>query len=121
LDTVPEPMTVPALTRWVDLNVLDPLTNGFRFSEGLAMFKDRTRCLPEAAPGLKARAQDKLKFLDGQLASRAYVAGDSFTFADIMLFCFLAFGNQVGQPLNPAFQHLTAWYEKVGARPSASV
>ena len=43
------------------------------------------------------------------------------TFADIMLFCFLAFGNQVGQPLNPAFQHLTAWYEKVGARPSASV
>ncbi|KCZ60584.1 glutathione S-transferase family protein [Hyphomonas chukchiensis] len=108
-------------TRWVDLNVLDPMTNGFRFSEGLAMFKDRTRCLPDAAPGLKARAQDKLKFLDGQLASRAYIAGDNFTFADIMLFCFQAFGNQVGQPLNPAFQNVTAWFEKVGARPSASV
>jgi glutathione S-transferase len=107
-------------TRWVDLNVVEPLANGFRFSEGLPMFKDRMRCLPEAAPGLKACAQDKLAFLDSQMASRDYVAGDTFTFADIMLYCFLVFGNEVGQPLNPAFRNLTAWFERVGARPSAS-
>ncbi|MFT5931964.1 MAG: glutathione S-transferase, partial [Hyphomonas sp.] len=75
---------------------------------------------PEASAGLKACAQDKLAFLDGQLAGRAYVAGDTFTFADVMLYCFLTFGIAVGQPLNPAFQRVTAWYEKVGARPSAS-
>jgi glutathione S-transferase len=51
-------------TRWVDLNIVEPLTNGFRYSEGLPMFKDRMRCLPEAADGLKACAQDKIKFLD---------------------------------------------------------
>mgnify|MGYP003668646903 CR=1 FL=1 len=84
-------------TRWVDLNIIEPLANGFRYSEGLPMFKDRMRCLPEA-----------------------YVAGDTFTFADVMLYCFLTFGTAVGQPLNPALQHVTAWYAKVGARPSAS-
>ena len=108
-------------TRWTDLNVLEPMTNGFRFAEGLAMFKDRTRCLPDAAPGLKARAQDKLAFLDGQLATRDHIAGDVFSFADIMLFCFQAFGNQIGQPLNPELKNLAAWFERVGARPSASV
>jgi glutathione S-transferase len=107
-------------TRWADLNIIEPLANGFRYSEGLPMFKDRMRCLPEAAAGLKACAQDKLAFLDGQLAGRAYVAGDTFTFADVMLYCFLTFGIAVGQPLNPALQRVTAWYEKVGARPSAS-
>lgn len=108
-------------TRWVDLNVLEPMANGFRFSEGLPMFQDRMRCLPDAAPGLKACAQDKLAFLDGQLASRDHIAGDQFTFADILLFCFQTFGNQIGQPLNPEFKNLTAWFERVSARPSASV
>jgi len=37
------------------------------------------------------------------------------------LFCFQAFGNQIGQPLNPEFKNLTVWFERVGARPSASV
>ena len=105
--------------RWVDLNVLEPLANGFRYSEGLAMFKDRMRCLPDAAPGLKACAQDKLKFLDGQLADRPYVAGDAFGLADILLFCFQAFGNAVGQPVDPELKNYAAWYAKVGERPSA--
>tara|TARA_R110001606_G_scaffold188506_2_gene336282 strand:- start:155 stop:766 length:612 start_codon:yes stop_codon:yes gene_type:complete len=120
-DTPEERAQTRRWTRWVDLNVLEPMTNGFRFAEGLAMFKDRTRCLPDAAAGLKARAQDKLAFLDSQLASRDYIAGDAFSFADIMLYCFQAFGNQIGQPLNPEFRNLTAWYERVGARPSATV
>ena len=105
-------------TRWVDLNIVEPLTNGFRYSEGLPLFKDRFRCLPEAAPGLKAKAQDGLAFLDGQLATRAFVAGDKFTLADILLFCFLAFGGAVGQPLNPDLKNIGSWYAKVAERAS---
>ena len=107
--------------RWVDLNINEPLINGFRFSEGLPMFKDRMRCLPDAAPGLKACAQDKLEWLDGQLATRPYVAGDSFTLADILLFCFLSFGVAVGQPINQDLKNIVAWHTKVGQRPSATV
>jgi glutathione S-transferase len=106
-------------TRWVDLNVAEPMGNGFRYAEGLAMFKDRMRCLPDAAPGLKACAQDKLKFLDAQLADRPYVAGDTFGLADILLFCFQAFGNVIGQPVDPTLTNYAAWFAKVGERPSA--
>lgn len=107
-------------TRWVDLNVCEPMANGFRFSEGLPMFESRMRCLPEAAPGLKACVQDKLGWLDDRLATQDYVGGDSFGLADIMLYCFQAFGNVVGQPLDPKLANVGAWFERVAARPSAS-
>jgi len=106
-------------TRWVDLNIVEPIGNGFRYSEGLPMFKDRMRCIPEAADGLKACAQDKIKFLDARLADQPYVAGDEFSLADILLFCFQAFGNVIGQPVNPEFKNYAAWFAKVGERPSA--
>ena len=106
-------------TRWVDLNIVEPLGNGFLFSEGLPMFKDRMRCIPEAADGLKACAQDKIEFLDARLADQPYVAGNEFSLADILLYCFQAFGNVIGQPLNPEFKNYAAWFAKVGERPSA--
>lgn len=105
-------------TRWVDLKIVEPLTTGFRGAEGLPMFKDRMRCLPEAADGLKAFAQDNIAFLDKQMENRDYVAGDSFTLADILLFCFLAFGEQVGQPLNRDFKNVAAWFDRVSKRES---
>lgn len=107
-------------TRWVDLNVCEPMGNGFRFAEGLPMFKDRVHCVPEAAPGLKAMAQNRLAWLDARMADQEYIGGDTFGMADILLFCFQAFGNAVGQPLNPEFKNLTAWFARVGARPSAA-
>ncbi len=105
--------------RWVDLNIAEAMGRGFRYSEGLQLFKDRMRVIPEAAEGLKADAQDKLEWLDKRLAGEAYVAGEKFSLADILLFCFLAFGAAVGQPLNPEFKNLAAWFERVGSRASA--
>ncbi|HAC57700.1 MAG: glutathione S-transferase [Parvibaculum sp.] len=107
-------------TRRVDLNVCEPLANGFRFSEGLPLFKDRMRCLPEAADGLKAIAQDKLAWLDKMLSGKDYLAGKRMTLADILLFGFLDFGAQVGQPLNPELKNIGAWFERMKARPSAA-
>jgi glutathione S-transferase len=106
-------------TRRIDLNICEPLANGFRFSAGLPLFKDRIVTRPEAADGLKAIAQDRLKWLDGQMAGKKFICGDRFTLADILLYCFTAFGNQVGQPLNPEFKNLTGWFARVGERPSA--
>jgi glutathione S-transferase len=107
-------------TRRADLKVCEPLANGFRFSQGLGLFKDRMRCLPEAADGLKAVAQDGLAWFDQQLAGREFLAGKRMTLADILLFCFLDFGAAVGQPLNPELKNLGAWYERMKARPSAA-
>jgi glutathione S-transferase len=105
-------------TRRVDLKVCEPMANGFRYAEGLQLFQNRLRCLPEAAAGLKAVARDGEAWLDAQFKG-PWIAGDRFTLADILLFAFLDFGAQVGQPLDPAFGKLTDWFGRVKARPSA--
>ena len=107
-------------TRRVDLKICEPLTNGFRFAEGLPLFESRLRCLPEAADGLKATAQDGIKWLDAQIAGREFIAGDAFTLADIMLFTFLDFGASVGQPLDPANRNILGWFERTKSRPSTA-
>jgi glutathione S-transferase len=105
--------------RWADLNVCEPLANGFRFAEGLPLFENRMRCIPQASDGLKACAQDKLTWLDGQLGDRPFLAGSDFSLADILLSAFLSFGEQVGQPLNRELKAVAAWYDRCMARESA--
>lgn len=107
-------------TRRVDLNICEPMANGFRFSEGLALFKDRIVTVPEAAEGLKRIAQDRLTWLDKQLDGKTYLCGDRLTLADVLLYCFLAFGAGVGQPLNPDNANVKAWFDRMAERPSAS-
>jgi glutathione S-transferase len=107
-------------TRRIDLNIVEPMTNGFRYTEGLGMFKDRVHCIPQAGADLKAIAQEKLTWLNGLIEGREWIVGDRFTLADILLYAFLDFGMQVGQALNPANTNISAWFERVKARPSAA-
>lgn len=107
-------------TRRVDLKICEPLTNGFRYAEGLPLFASRMRCLPDAAPGLKAIAQDGIGWLDPLIVDRDFIAGDTLSLADIMLFAFLDFGVSVGQPIDPAFTNVGRWYERMKSRPSAN-
>jgi glutathione S-transferase len=106
--------------RRIDLNILEPLANGFRFAEGLKLFESRIRVIPQAAPDLKLLAQEKLRWLDGLIAGREFVCGSRMTLADILLFVFLDFGKTVGQPLDPVNANIAALYERMKARPSAS-
>lgn len=106
--------------RRIDLSICEPMGNGFRASEGLDMFKDRFRVLPEAADGMKAIAQDNLAWLNNDLGSRQFICGSRFTLADILLYAFLSFGANVGQPLNTEHTNLAAWFERVSRRESAT-
>lgn len=106
--------------RRIDLGFVQPAVFGFRGAEGNGLFKDRMRCLPEAAPGMKAVAQDGLAMIDAQLAGKQYVCGDRFTLADIMLLCFVNFGAQVGQPADPTLANLAAWTDRMAARAGAA-
>ena len=107
-------------TRRIDLNIAEPAANGFRFSEGLKLFQNRVRCIPEAAEGLKATAREKLAWLDGLMGAKPFVTGNKISLADILLFAVLDFMKDVGQPLDPANRNLTAWFERMKARPSAA-
>jgi glutathione S-transferase len=105
--------------RRVELNATEFMYNGFRYSEGLGLFKDRMRCLPDAAAGLKQKGQDGLKWIDGLLGAGPYLCGNRLTVADIVLYCCVDFCASVGQPLDPALKNLNAWYQRMDARPSA--
>jgi glutathione S-transferase len=89
-------------TRRIDLGIIEPMTAGFRYSQGLKMFQTRIRCIPHAADDLKAIAQEKLAWLETQLGGRQFICGERLSLADLLLFAFLQFGAQVKQPLDPA-------------------
>lgn len=105
--------------RRIEQRITENLYNGFRFAEGLEIFKNRMRCLPEAAPGLKAVARDNLAWLDGLLGGRSFVVDGRFTIADIILYCALDFGAGVGQPIPAELSKVSGWYKRIGERPSA--
>jgi len=106
--------------RRIDLQIIEPLTNGFRYSEGYELFKERLHLIPQAADDLKAIAQERLKWLDGQLEGKQYICGDRLTLADIMLYCFLNFGATVGQAINEENKNIAALYSKLDGLDSAS-
>ena len=105
--------------RRIELQITEHLYNGFRYSEGIELFRSRMRVLPEAADGLKAIVRDKLEWLDKLLAGKQFIAGDRFTIADVILYCALDFGGSVGQPTDPKLPNLNAWLARVASRPSA--
>ena len=105
--------------RRVELKITEFLYNGFRFAEGQQLFNGRMRLIPEGAAGMKATVQDNLKWLDGLLEGKDYIAGKRFTVADIILYCALDFGGSVKQPLDPSLKNVNAWFKRVESRPSA--
>lgn len=107
-------------TRRVDLMVAQPLTSGFRAAEGLPLFKDRVRCLPQAADDLKLAAREGLAWLDQELGERKYLTGDAVTLADLLLYSFVEFGGMVGQRLDPDLRRLATWHDRMASRPSAA-
>jgi glutathione S-transferase len=107
-------------TRRIDLNIIEPMTTGFRSAEGQRLFQSRMRLLPQAAADLKTLAQEKLTWLDGLIAGKDFIANDKLSLADIMLFCFLDFGAGVGQPVNRDNKNIAAHYDRMKARPSAA-
>lgn len=75
---------------------------------------------PHAAPEWKTGVLDNLKnragWLDGQVAGRHYLLGESFTAADAYLFTVLNWSGLVGLDLAP-WPALTAYLERVRNRP----
>ena len=119
--TAEERAVTRAAIRAIDQSVVVPMTNGFRSAEGLAMFESRLLCVPEASEGNKAYAREGLATCDAALAGKNWLCGSRFTLADILLYAFVDFGEQVGQPISDGLDNLKAWFARVGARPSAAI
>ena len=106
--------------RRVELNICQPMILGFYYGEGLETYRTRMRCIPEAATGMKEKARDGLRWLDG-LLSGEWVAGSAFTVADIHLYSFVQEMSEKGQSIPEECQAVKAWMERVGSRPAAEM
>lgn len=125
----PEPVLIGANARerantrmWcrrVELNITEHMYNGFRFAEGIEIFRDRMVCIPEASDGLKKKARAGREWLDGLIAGRDWIAGERFSLPDIVLYCCMDFCQGVGQPVDTDLKNLAAWFARVDARDSA--
>lgn len=65
----------------------------------------------------KAKIVDRLKWVDGELAGKAYLMGDDFTVADGYLFVVTNWTKPMQIDLSP-FPNLLAFRERVAARPA---
>ncbi|NMM25833.1 MAG: glutathione S-transferase family protein [Glaciimonas sp.] len=100
-----------------------------------ALFASIAHCVRHTHPGLAVLEQpqfpaygasqgqkmrEKARWLDGQLGSRPYVAGERFTIADITAFCAIEFARLIKfKPGAEGMIHLQAWRDRIAQRPSA--
>jgi glutathione S-transferase len=74
--------------------------------------------MPEEAKAIaKTRLASRLQWLDGELASKTYLMGDTFTVADGYLFTVLSWSKHVGIDLS-GLPNLGAFMGSVGTRPA---
>lgn len=119
IGTSPEERAVTRMCwRRAELNICLPMVQGFYYSDALELFQSRFRCLPEAAEGLKAKAQDAMQWMD-DLIEHEWLAGDRFTVADICLYCYIDQLCDMGQAIPEECTTLSAWFDRVGRRPAA--
>ena len=77
--------------------------------------------IPEVAEQNRRVVESYFGFLDQQLASREFIAGDRYSIADITALCTLDFAANLNALAHaPELAHLSRWHAAVSARPSAS-
>ena len=105
--------------RRIEQKITENMYAGFRYAEGLQLFENRMRCLPEAADGLKAAGQDGLAWLDTQMAGKEFICGNRITISDLVLYCCTDFASGVGQAIDAKLEIITAWFSRIEGRTSA--
>lgn len=81
---------------------------------------DRITQIPEAKKQSDAAVKVYYKQLEGELSSRAMIAGDTYSVADIAAMCIIDFAEQlVDLKPDESYKNLARWRGEVASRPSA--
>ena len=74
----------------------------------------------EYSEASRPRVIEMLKFLNKELAERQFIAGASFSIADITAMISIDFMKPARMEVPTEHQNLLGWYERVKSRPSSS-
>jgi glutathione S-transferase len=116
-DQVPEKQLAPANGSWERYKLQEWLnTIGTELHKGFSPLF--TPGMPtEAKEIAKTRLMSRLTWVDGELAGKTYLMGDSFSVADAYLFVVAGWGKHVGLDIS-GLSHLGAFMARVAARPA---
>jgi glutathione S-transferase len=103
--------------RRMEFELLRPIMDHFVHSS--AFYKERVAQVADIAHHSHMHAEAKMRWLDGELAMRPFIAGDRYTIADITIQCALILGKNTGTPIAGDLQHLARWFGEVSKRPTA--
>lgn len=103
--------------RRMELELMRGVTGCFQNTH--AFFKGRIPQVPEYGEVCRDSARKRLAWLDGELADRAFIAGERYTIADITAQCSIDFGRVSDIRIAPEQKNLARWHEAVSSRPSA--
>ena len=97
-------------TRRVDLNICEPLANGFRFGEALKFFEKRIPCAPEASPGPEDDRRQPPAMAQRPDGRRPGISLRQALYAGRHPALLLARFRQPGRPAARSGQHATSWH-----------
>ncbi|WP_312797579.1 glutathione S-transferase [Tianweitania sp.] len=104
--------------RRIELNLLSAVQAAFRHLHP-AMKDWEVPQLSEWGEINKPKALDFCRFLDAELAQRDFIAGDSYSIADITALVAVDFMKPAKIAVPPDCANLLRWHQAVSARPSA--
>ena len=103
--------------RRMELEILRPIADAF---EHLSPFwKGKLVQCAEYGELARKLARERMAWLDRELAARQYIAGDTYTVADITAQSALVLGKNTGTPIPEGLAHLARWFAQVTSRPTA--
>lgn len=104
--------------RRLELQVMTPVSmfwvNAHPLTAGLTGQKHK-----DFGEAQKRRAAERMIWLSKEIEGRDYIAGDTFTMADIIAESIVDFAKFIGIPIPEEATALTAWRARIRARPSS--
>ncbi|MCP5326740.1 MAG: glutathione S-transferase [Oceanospirillaceae bacterium] len=92
---------------------------GMCFQHSTGYFADRMKPVKEWGDECYTGAAKFMHLLNKHLANSTYIAGESFSVADITAFVTVDFARVIKLKMNEEYTHLRRWYDLINARPSA--
>jgi glutathione S-transferase len=111
-----ERATIDMWVRRIEFNVMAPV--GLFWAHAHPFTARVVKQHKEFGESNRARWEASVQWLDTELAKTAFIAGDSFTIADIAALTTIDFALWIGLEIPDGCDSLKAWHQKVSSRAS---